>query len=185
MSACRSLHASGPLWKVTELTCEAISLDGPCSVVTSQHRGIRPRTARPRRGCSGPRGRGSNSRMARRAQQLRGHLQAVSISSSLRLAIPGIPGLKSSTPSPHLNTTPAASCPMMQSPSNTKDPILPVFQKCTSDLPYHQPSFLHRQPREDVPADSRRLDVQQHLTRSRGVDWRFDSFELMIRRHLQ
>ena len=39
------------------------------------------------------------------------------------------PGLKLSTPSPTRTTTPAASCPMIQSPSKTRVPIRPVFQK--------------------------------------------------------
>lgn len=45
-----------------------------------------------------------------------------------------IPGFKSVTPSPHFSTIPAPSCPRIQSPSTTRDPIRPAFQKCMSEL---------------------------------------------------
>ncbi|TLD03238.1 uncharacterized protein PgNI_12419 [Pyricularia grisea] len=44
------------------------------------------------------------------------------------------PGFRVVTSGPVESTMPAASWPRMQSPSTTRVPIAPVFQKCTSEL---------------------------------------------------
>lgn len=53
-----------------------------------------------------------------------------------------LPGCRLVTPSPHCRTIPAASCPNMQSPSTTNDPILPCLQKWMSELEQCQPMYL-------------------------------------------